>query len=285
MIKAIGIDFGNLWSFLIGIFFGASILVLLYLVQVLANLKKGFKGKKPAETIEKEEVVFLVNEALLKFKDKELRQEQSKIPYLTYICKELVNDIAAQFYPKSKYPIYELTIDESLSLVKYVSDRVNEILDRRGIRTIKKITIAKIIGWASVKKSIDESKLVKISSKYRVRQIFKTAMGIINLVNPIYWAKRLVVSSATNLVVNKICLITISIVGEETYKIYSKKVFDKEDSIDTGINVLTNEIDENLKDIKEDEIEKLNDLDILNKGDESNAFEKEKKDLKKRRKN
>ena len=44
------------------------------------------------------------------------------------------------------------------------------------------------------------------------------------------------------------CLVIIAIVGEETYKIYSKKVFNKEVEIDTGSDAFIEEMSESIKD-------------------------------------
>ncbi len=280
---SISFDLDNLWSFLIGIFFGMSFLALIYLCMILASINKRFKKRNPKNAPNKDEIIYLIDEAKEKFKDKELRQKQSNIPYLSHICKDLVNDIAEQFYPNSKYPIYELSIDEVLELLKYISDRLNEILDKKGIRVIKKITIAKIIEISDVKKNIDESKLVKLSSKYKVKQIFKAAMGAINIVNPVYWTKKIIISTATNIVLKKICLIAISIVGEETYKIYSKKVFDVEENIDSGISKIEETLDEELKKLNDEEIKDLSNLDILVEGEENNALDQKKEKTRRRK--
>ena len=51
-----------------------------------------------------------------------------------------------------------------------------------------------------------------------------------------------------NIILNQICLVVIGIVGEETYKIYSKKVFKKEVEIDTGTEAFIEEMSESIKD-------------------------------------
>ena len=63
------------------------------------------------------------------------------------------------------------------------------------------------------------------------------------------------------MILDKICIVIISIVGEETYKIYSKKVFNKEVEIDTDtekeLEDLTASIKEAALDIDEEVVNTL----------------------------
>ena len=54
-----------------------------------------------------------------------------------------------------------------------------------------------------------------------------------------------------NLIVDKICIVIISIVGEETYKIYSKKVFNKEVEIDTNVDDEIEDLSASIKEVAE----------------------------------
>ena len=49
-----------------------------------------------------------------------------------------------------------------------------------------------------------------------------------NIFNPVYWVKKLMISTTLVAVSNKICGIVIDVVGEETNKVYSKNVFNIE---------------------------------------------------------
>lgn len=255
MIK-INFDFANLMSFLTGIFVGLALFVLYYLYQALKSLRKSkLNTKKTTQDIKEEEILKLIDEAKLKFKDKNLREERSDIGFMVDISKDLVYDVAKKFYPESKYPLYEITVDELLELFKYISNRVNELLDHRGLRMIKKITISKIIGFTDVKKKIDESAIMKTAKQLKIQKIFSTVKGIVNYANPVYWVKRLVVNNAINLVIRKICVVIIGITGEETYKIYSKKVFNQEPEIENDDMKLVDEIKEDLNNIDENSLE------------------------------
>jgi hypothetical protein len=52
------------------------------------------------------------------------------------------------------------------------------------------------------------------------------------------------------IILEKLGLVIISLTGEETYKVYSKKVFNQDVEIDSGIEDLYNEIESELKEDK-----------------------------------
>jgi hypothetical protein len=51
-------------------------------------------------------------------------------------------------------------------------------------------------------------------------------MQALKVVNPFYWIKKGTVDQAIKIILRKISLNSIQIVGEETYKIYSKQIFE-----------------------------------------------------------
>lgn len=237
----------NLLSFFIGVIFGITLLILFYLYQALKSLRKSkLASKVSKEDIPEEKILFLIDEAREKFKDKNLRENKGHITFTIEISKDLIYDIAKNFFPESKYPLYEITIDESLELAKYISNRINEILNRRGFRPIKKLTIARILSWSVTKKKIDESAIIKAGKKYKVEKLFKTTLNVLNIANPVYWFKKLVINTSLDLIIKKLCLVIIGIVGEETYKIYSKKVFNQEVDIDSLNEEILHEIKDDL---------------------------------------
>ena len=73
-----------------------------------------------------------------------------------------------------------------------------------------------------------------IPKRYKLKSAYQAAKKVINLINPLWWAKKLVIDGTFNILINKLCLVLIAIVGEETYKIYSKKVFLEMHEIDAS---------------------------------------------------
>lgn len=236
----------TIMSFLIGVSFGFLLLLLMYLYAVLKSLNKGLKLKAAdEEDIDEEEIKWLIEDAQKQFKNKELRNEIGFPKYLLQINKELSVDIAKKFYPKSKYPYLELTVDETLKLNHYITDRLEELMSGRLLRLVRGMTLAKIVELNETKNKIDNNPIVKTAKKYN--KVTKTAFAIVNAVNPAYWTRRLTQEFALNIIIVKIGLALIAITGEETYKIYSKKVFNQELTIDSGVDQIYEDLKKDLE--------------------------------------
>ncbi len=234
-IGPIVIDMATLISFLIGVSFGFFLLLLIYLYAVLKSLNKGLKLRKADETdIDEEEIKWLIQDGQAQFKNRELRNEIGYAKLLQNITAELTDDISKKFYPKSKHPYLELTVDESLTLAHYITDRVEDLLQGKILRMTRGLTLAKIYELNQTKTKIDNNKFVKAARKYS--KVTKTAVAVINAVNPVYWFRKLTKETALNIIIVRIGLSIIAITGEETYKIYSKKVFNVEKTIETGVD-------------------------------------------------
>ena len=76
---------------------------------------------------------------------------------------------------------------------------------------------------------------------------------MINVVNPVYWARKFVVNKSIDFAIKKLCMIVIATCGEETYKIYSKAVFVQVVEIDSGIEDLVNDIQNDITEIEEED--------------------------------
>lgn len=245
-------DWSMLFGFLGGIFAGVSITFLIYLFFILLTLKgkKNIVHSKVA--ISDKEMLERINKSKLAFKEKKLKGSKS-INYASKLCKDLTYDMASAFFPDSNYPLLELSIDEILLLATYINKRVDEVLDHKGLRIIRKLKVSTIVNATEIKRKVDENAIIKATKKYKIMSAWRATQKVINLVNPFWWAKKLVVNGTINIVINQMCLLVIGIVGEETYKIYSKKVFSEELNLDSGNAELIKEIEGSLADIGEGE--------------------------------
>ena len=167
----------------------------------------------------------------------------------------MAKDISRKYYPNSKRPFAELSIDEILRLAVYVSNRINDLIERPGLRLLKKVKLSTILGLSDAKKVIDDSALMKVTKKYKLVKVFNKIKGALNIFNPIYWVRRSVINTSLDFATKKLCIALLGIVGEELYKIYSKRVFDEEIEIDTNVEEIANNINEHLADISDEEID------------------------------
>lgn len=160
---------------------------------------------------------------------------------------DLMYQIAQYYFPDSKYPMYELSIQELLDLNYYITKRIEKLVNGKFIRHFKNHRISTIVNILQKKKAIDNSKLMKLSRKLQVSKLVTVGKAVLNYANPIFWFRKLAIKPSVTLVTKEICKMIISICGEETNKLYSKKMFEEpedEDKIsDQFDRLLESEVD------------------------------------------
>lgn len=238
----IRLDLSTLISFILGISFGFLLLFLIYVYAILRSLNKGLKLRHADEQdIDEEEIKWLIQDAIQLFKDNEAREAVGFGKHLLEVNRELSVDIAKKFYPKSKYPYLELTIDETMLLNHYITDRFQELMNTSKILKLTRgWTLAKIVEMNEVKSKIESNVIVKTAKKYS--GVTKAAGAILNAVNPVYWIRRFSKEIALKVISIQIGVSLIKITGEETYKIYSKKVFNQEKTIDMNVDAIYDDL-------------------------------------------
>ena len=201
-------EFSSIIAYLSGIATGFILAGLIYVLLMLLSINKSKKIiEASVNNITEEDVRIMITQAkdnykLLKTSEvKEIKENAYKESVLT-----LVNNIASKCFPNSKKPLQELSIDESILLAKYVIQRIEEILDK------------KVVTLLTTKKKIDNNAIVKEAKK--VSKIAKIGLTIVNTIAKPF---KLIGTGTKNLILNKIMLVTFDIIGEETYKIYTKQ--------------------------------------------------------------
>lgn len=281
MTLAIQFNFSILISFVLGIVLGVIIAVLIYLILVLSTMNKNKKVFKPqVENVDSNEIIALIEEAKKEFKDERLRSDTPYVSYAIDISKKMIYEIAHKFYPKSKRPLFEISIDEAFMLFNYISNRLDELLDHKGLRFLKKFKISFIIGLYDVKEDLNENDIIKATKKYKLKNAFNAAKNALNIINPVYWIRKYVTSKAINVILKKLCVVMISVAGEETYKIYSKSIYNTLDEIDTGVEELIDDLDETVKKSEEDFDKNDNILLLENKSEDTSDSAKSKSKVK-----
>jgi len=168
------------------------------------------------------------------------------------LSMELMTEIAKYYFPDSKYPIYELSIQELLNLNYYITKRLEKLINGRFIRHFKNYRISSIVSILNKKKALDNSKLMKLNRQYKVSKILSIGATVLNYANPIYWFRKLALKPSTTLVTKEACKLILQIVGEETNNLYSKKLFETpedEMKIETELDQM---IDQEASTIKEE---------------------------------
>jgi hypothetical protein len=242
-------SWGNVLIFITGIAFGFVVCAFIYIVIVLTSLKKNEKeAKMQTVEIEDEELKRILRSARNQYYEESSNLPiNQKITDLRDISWRLIHDIAKLYYPNSDYPIYELSIDEILILNHYITNRVDSLFKGRILKSFKKVKISQVLKLIDLKKKIDENKVVKAVKKAKVPAIYKATMTVLNVFNPYYWVKKLMINTTLSIGTNKIASTIIDIVGEETIKVYSKSVFNKEKAIESDVEKTIMELEQGLE--------------------------------------
>ena len=146
----------------------------------------------------------------------------------------------------------ELSINELLSLNHYITKRIDDLLDKPVIKNTKNMQVIRIMQFLDKKKQVEETKLVRAAKKLHLPKVLKYGGAVFNAMNPVYWFRKLVISTSVNAMTKKICLVMIGIVGEETIKVYSKALFEQPLSIEFVEKELENLLTEDLEENEED---------------------------------
>ena len=132
----------------------------------------------------------------------------------------LVEEVAKIYYPDSKKPIFELTIEELFILVREIIYLLSNVIYDIGIPNLEKLKVSTIKDLVLI-----GGKVMKV---YNLRSV-RITIGFVNaafklqsIVTPIYWIKKgtndLSITSLSQFLIK--CM--FEIVGKETANIYSK---------------------------------------------------------------
>ena len=168
-LHVLAVTWPDIRNFILGMLTGFVLLTLFlgyFLVTGRRNRKKIFLSK---ETPLADQTV----RAMVEAKQKELVDtvkftDNAYFRVAIDLSMELMQEIAHYYFPESKYPMYELSIQEILDLTEYVTKRIEKIVDGKIIRHFKNSRISTIVNILEKKKALDNSKLMKLSRKYQI---------------------------------------------------------------------------------------------------------------------
>lgn len=228
-----------LTGILIGFVLSLAIYLIIFVASIKAEKKKIDENRIKDEDALKEDLVEKVSEIKTNFlNDSTGLSTKEKSQMLGTTIYQTVNVIASTYYPESKYPIYELSVDELIVLLKYLSTRLDEVFSKNILKLFRKMTVTQVFNFIDAKKKVEDNKIVKATIKAKPHKIISTITATLNYANPIYWFKRIFTNTVVNFTINKIFILVIDIVADETSKAYSKSIYNEE------ININRMEIDQ-----------------------------------------
>lgn len=204
--------------------------------------------RRPTIEVDEDDLIIMIKEKQKRFK-RSWKNSSEGIAKLTFnLSFELVEEIAKYFFPESKYPMLELSVNELLNLNHYITNRIDTLLDKPVIKNTKNMQVTKIMQIYDKKKQVQESRIVKAANKLKLPKLMKYGGAVVNAVNPVYWFRKVVINTSLSAMSRKICLVVIGIVGEETTKVYSKALFKEEVDLKLVENEMKKILEEGLDD-------------------------------------
>ncbi len=227
------ISFGGLINFALGILSGFILFTVTYIYFIIRGKNLDEQSiVQSVENVDQEELKTLILDKQEVFKKTHKKKQKGLGKLVFELSYELVEEISGYYFPKSKYPMLELSVDEMIELNHYITKRLDGILDQPLLKNTRNIRITRIVQLFEKKKQLEEKKVVKAMRNKTLNKAFKVTMGAINVFNPAYWFRKLVVNTSVDFITKRVSLMVIGVVGEETSKIYSKKLFDKDIEFD-----------------------------------------------------
>ncbi len=239
------ISFGGFINFFLGMATGAIAFTAIFIFLLVRGKNLNIESVRTSEVdVDEEELKLLILEKRKLFKRNKKLGNKS-IAKLTFeLSYELIEEIASYFFPDSKYPMLELNVHELMDLNHYITNRISDILDKPVLKNTMNLQMTQIMSMFDKKRAIQENKVYRAAKKYKVGKLVKYGGAALNIVNPVYWFRKLVINTSVDAMTKKVCVVIIGIVGEETTKVYSKKLFEKPvelDMIETEINTMLEE--------------------------------------------
>ena len=217
-------NLGTIFAFIAGILSGAVLLFLLYLFLMAVYMKRKGKIEPPFDGESKiDEVHAIIKTNQKKFKDLCARQSGIDLNLFKDLNYDVMVEVARLYYPESKNPLGELSISQLEQLNSQLPDAIDGLLKKFKLSFLKEVKLSKLISIVNAKKQIDENEVIK-KTKF-IGKYGKTFWNILNIINPVMWIKKGIISPSISLFVHKICLYTIETVAIKTNNVFSGESF------------------------------------------------------------
>ena len=217
-------NFASIIAFLTGILSGAILLFLIYVFHVVRYLRKKDEIRVPFDASVN---IATVQEISNKYQDKykQIISKKSGIDFKLFkeLNYDVMVEVASLYYPDSKNPLSELTINEIKELDHQLLDQVDKLLSKFGLKFLGDVKLSKLITLVNAKKTIEENVVVKKTKG--LQRVSKLIWNTINIINPLMWIKKGVINPSISVLTNKICLYVIDMVAIKTNNIYSGEQF------------------------------------------------------------
>jgi hypothetical protein len=220
-------------SFITGLFTGFIVALLIYVFFSIKNFNKRSKIHKSQYEITDDEINQLIKKTQEEFKNNMNKKKDEFMIILYQSVLKLIYETSHKFYPNSPFPYLEITLDESLTFMKYLQQRIEELFENKMVRLFKKMTLRRI--FTLKQKLVDKKYIYKYK---KTNKAISFVTGSLNLINPFHWTQKIFFNKFYKSIFEKIGCEILFILGEEVYKVYSKTIFTSEKDLEDCLKEL-----------------------------------------------
>lgn len=214
----------DLGTVFMGMIMGISIAAVFTFFILSTSFNRDIRKIKKNKNIKNPMYIKYSDEAVKKFKDKNYLKGQKQAKRFVEANKSSMLNIAYHHNGNRENPINQLTTKQLFELDDAISSRVEEIFNTRTLRILKKVRLSDIYAARNVSSNILKNDLVKTVIEKDVQKHFSRVMYVINFVNPLYYARKFVISKIFKKSIDGIYISIIEMICYETNNFYSKKV-------------------------------------------------------------
>jgi hypothetical protein len=224
-VRGLTIELSTLISFIIGIGFGITLFSLIYLYFLVRSVRAPLHQKaKTLPPLTEDALNQILEDALVVFQS---RQKETGFADAFFdTSKAMIQTIAKEYFPMSKHPLLELSIDELMMMAGYIQERVDNLLKKGVLKNARQIRLIKFMEMIELKRRLDENRWMQLMRSDALQKTVISTLHLVNLFNPVYWFRRIIIKTSVDVLNKRIGKTLLAVVAEESSRIYSKKAFD-----------------------------------------------------------
>ena len=207
---SLNIQLSNIVNLLLGVVVGFFLMVMIACAILSKYLKKHNKIEQIREISNKAYTDHFLNDATTKDK-------------IINSIKYEITEVSTLIHPNKIHPYYELSINDIIYGINHIQRKLKKIVSNPLCKDIKNIHINTLLKF--------EAKAIKPALKVSQNKvvgafimIFKVFLTIINLINPVFYIKKIMDFVISKRGKKDIVLISLDFIGNTTYEIYNREI-------------------------------------------------------------
>jgi hypothetical protein len=148
------------------------------------------------------------------------------------LCGSLISEIAHVYYPNSRRPELEVTINDLLGLTERVTARLRKLLERFPMNRLQGVRISQIQDYQKLYSAVSGNVLVRSIRNKWARRAARSAAIAARYANPKFWIMRGVTRGGREFAARYFLTTVVTIAGEEAVLLYRQGASDAEQPIE-----------------------------------------------------